>query len=151
MTSCESHTPTMMMMMKTHQHCSEAQALVVDVVAKPRRLAVRLRHPKVTYAGSKIRINLGLDVSSEDALGCIYSTPSITSESTMQSPSHVTVESGSVRGKASQGRTNCSSDFRCSSLRQVVLIRCCLLKLRLTDNLQCLSLAAVRQKRGSET
>jgi hypothetical protein len=43
-----------------------------DAVAQPRRLAVRLRHPKVTYAGSTIRINqhvLGLDVSVDDALG----------------------------------------------------------------------------------
>jgi hypothetical protein len=41
-------------------------------VAEPQRLAVCLRHPKVTYAGSTIRINqhvLGLDVSVDDALG----------------------------------------------------------------------------------
>jgi hypothetical protein len=40
-------------------------------VAKPRRLAVCLCHPKVTYAGSMIRINhiLVLDVSVDDALG----------------------------------------------------------------------------------
>jgi hypothetical protein len=56
-------------MIDAHKHCGEAQALVVDVVAEPRRLAVRLRHPKETDARSTIRINLGLDVSVDDGLG----------------------------------------------------------------------------------
>ncbi len=122
--------------------------------------AVCLRHAKATYAGSTIRINLGPDVSEDDVSGVqvcqsrntwrrIRSSRAtgLLGHKVMYSRQLVAGSAG-VRGKQVRVAQTARAMFGCSSLRQVVLIRCCLLKLRLTDNLQCISLAAVRRKRG---